>query len=531
MNKTKTNGSTHGISECFRSPSGLPASLHVLSVAGMTLAVAAGLLSLSWTLGRDQAIYLWAGSVILDGGVPYHDAWDVKGPMTHCIGALALMIFRDPEIAIRAVDLLSIILCCYLVRRLTLRLTAGDTWAANFAWVLFALIYYGGGVWFTANPEGWASVFLLAMMVVLIENTWKLRWVLLTAAGLIGIATQFKILFSIFLVIPLCCLVDSRLTWSQRIRLFVCCIIGFLAINVGFMAWLRSHGALSDYLDVFRWISSAYLPELDFYAELQEMFRALYHNGVLIPLLSAPMALCFLFGRGMRRESLLIGAWVVFSFVVVAAQHRYYWPHHWVPFATSVAPMFAVFVSTMRKMKPTRISPRYWVMWTAFLYLLGILIPGQRAIEEGNYTWPAYIMGFRNTEEYIDKLNGSWPIYSFRDASTYVQEHSEPNDRVLVWGYDALINVIARRKSPTRFVFSHPLVVDGPLRKKYRRIFMEELKSTPPLYVIIDTTFSGPFGEGYGLERLKVFPDFQEFMNTRYRFVVRIGVLDVWGLK
>ena len=39
--------------------------------------------SLFLPLGRDQGIFAWVGGVILSGGLPYADAWEVKGPLSH----------------------------------------------------------------------------------------------------------------------------------------------------------------------------------------------------------------------------------------------------------------------------------------------------------------------------------------------------------------------------------------------------------------------------------------------------------------
>jgi len=44
--------------------------------------------SLSWPLGGDIGTYAWVGDIILSGGAPYKDAWDVKGPLVYYFYAL-----------------------------------------------------------------------------------------------------------------------------------------------------------------------------------------------------------------------------------------------------------------------------------------------------------------------------------------------------------------------------------------------------------------------------------------------------------
>ena len=49
--------------------------------------------SLSWPFGWDQGILAWAGDVIHQGGMPYRDAWDIKGPLAYYLYALAQWLF------------------------------------------------------------------------------------------------------------------------------------------------------------------------------------------------------------------------------------------------------------------------------------------------------------------------------------------------------------------------------------------------------------------------------------------------------
>jgi len=62
--------------------------------------------SLWWPMGRDQGILAWVGDTILNGGLPYRDAWDVKGPASHYVYALVGWLFGRNQWGIRLLDLL-----------------------------------------------------------------------------------------------------------------------------------------------------------------------------------------------------------------------------------------------------------------------------------------------------------------------------------------------------------------------------------------------------------------------------------------
>ena len=72
----------------------------LLRMAGVLVAIGVLLLTvatLSWPLGWDQGIYAWAGDVIVRGGLPYRDAWVMKGPLVFYTFALAQTLFMDVE--------------------------------------------------------------------------------------------------------------------------------------------------------------------------------------------------------------------------------------------------------------------------------------------------------------------------------------------------------------------------------------------------------------------------------------------------
>ena len=59
---------------------------HSLSAAALgLLAALAAVVSLWWPYGWDQGAMAWVGDTIVDGGMPYRDAWDVKGPLTYYV--------------------------------------------------------------------------------------------------------------------------------------------------------------------------------------------------------------------------------------------------------------------------------------------------------------------------------------------------------------------------------------------------------------------------------------------------------------
>ena len=93
--------------------------------------------------GRDNAIYATIGQVILEGGVPYRDAWDNKTPGAYYLDALFLGVFGVSQWALWIGELLTIFVAAlvmsHLLRRMTRRRLVAAVGSAVF--VLLGIVF------------------------------------------------------------------------------------------------------------------------------------------------------------------------------------------------------------------------------------------------------------------------------------------------------------------------------------------------------------------------------------------------------
>jgi hypothetical protein len=130
--------------------------------------LAAGALSVSYPFGRDQGMFATIGSIWLDGGLPYRDAWDIKPPFVFATYALAELLFGHSEAAIRILDLACVCTTALLLAAMARRVgrTAELVTAAA-----FPLLYFTGfGFWDTAQAESFALPFIAAAMLLATER-------------------------------------------------------------------------------------------------------------------------------------------------------------------------------------------------------------------------------------------------------------------------------------------------------------------------------------------------------------------------
>jgi hypothetical protein len=482
---------------------------------------------LTWPLGRDQGILSWVGEVILDGGVPYKDAWDIKGPLAYYGYALALGILGRHEVAIRSFDLIVVLACCVLLRRLVFRLGVRQAIGANYAVIVFLLTYFALGFWHTAQPDGWAGMLVLVVVTLLIESPGRPLWVMTGIGVVIALATLIKPTFSMFLVLPLLYPVRKVGESASNIGSLSCCVLGFGAASSAVLAAIfHDRAAFQDVTDVAHFLRSTYSPfgQRHVLSELGELPLILAVLGLLSPFVLSIVGIFAIRKDGRRRQSGILAAWFTLAFLEVAVQGRY-WAYHWIPVMVAMAPILgATFDIYSRRLTMAELPQR---KSGALIVLICccVLAPSGELALYSSYGWPSYLFGLENRRQYVAKF---WDdLGSFDRVSEYIQQHSSSTDGVLMWGYDPLINVLSERKSPSRFSMSYCLVVDGPLRVKFRNTFMQDIGRTPPYYIVVDAG-TWALVDKSGKELLSQFPQFDRYLHDNYVLARWVGTFEVW---
>ena len=99
------------------------------------------------------------GDAIVRGGMPYRDAWDIKGPLAYYGFALAQFLFGRHMWSIRILDLGLLFVGMAALTAMVARFTLPRRgyWAAS----VFAL-WIGSLTWFyTVQPDTWAAVLII----------------------------------------------------------------------------------------------------------------------------------------------------------------------------------------------------------------------------------------------------------------------------------------------------------------------------------------------------------------------------------
>lgn len=486
---------------------------------------------LSFPFGRDQGILAWAGDTVLRGGMPYRNAWEVKGPTAILPFTLVEFLTGRNMWGIRLFDLLLIGVATasavYVARR-----WYGRT-ASVYAGFLLLFVVSSLDFWTSTQPDGWSAYGITAVIAAL-ASQW--RWRYLAAAACIGACTLQKPLYGVFLLLFVPALAADlrtyrRVPWKPIAA--VCAgFCGFIGLVIAWFAW---RGALGPLFRTYIGFNLAVHTQVDLLTPGQQ-FRALVDcmRGQLPFSVGMPLAVAggILVTRRSRVNGATYWLWLGLSFLVVMLQRKYLY-YQWLPAMCAVAFGTAVAIAALTRMSWRISARRNWslnagvavFLWLAFVFLPTPALHGLKWLLLAVGHTPA-LKYYNNDFAFSSDNYFSYP--SLRDLSAYVKSTSKPADTLQVWGWDPMINYLSARASPTRFGYDYPLLAAGRFREEYRQEFMRDLQARRPLYVAIAEKDNNQMVPMSSADAVQQFPQFRDFLHSEYRLDRKFGFWELW---
>jgi hypothetical protein len=481
-------------------------------------AAVAAAVSLTWPLGYDQGAFAWVGRTIAEGGRPYVDAWDNKGPAAHLPFVLTHWMTGGAAWAVHLLDLLILagatVSLWTGVRSLTNGLVA--RWTA----LLFVFWYLGGTFYATAQPDGWAALLLIvALLPCVTQGTARsVRGYVVTGA-LIGCAALVKHVYAGFLLVPVLHGVFGReVRPAGRLGALA---VGSLAPWALVLTWLYAGGALGEYLDLhFGYSASVHATvfELQLGERLQGLIDYVTTAPVVVVLIPAALAGAWKLRGSDRGPGLALLAWFLLGVGIVVLQNKFFIYHWLIPFPPLVVLAAIGLGARPRDTTETASSPG---VAPPLVLALAVVALGHAVVHPA---WEvargvSYLAGRVDADTYTDGFGIPGPG---RRAARYIRDHSGPDDRVVIWGLGADVLVLADRRPPGRFGFVTPLIVqpESSRAQRYRAEFLESFDRTNPLFVVEDLALGRLWG--HDTSRAS-FPDFDARVRDRYTEVERFG--------
>jgi hypothetical protein len=486
-----------------RGPAGLTHAVATIAVTHWPLLIAlavvamAGLPTLNFAYGPDQALFAYIGNGLAHGKTLYVDLWDVKPPGVFWVYALATRMPFGFH-GVRAFDLLYTLVTVVTAYALAARWWGRSTGAV--AGLLYGVVYVtSSGYWESAQADSF-----MVLPVILGVLAWEERGRVrgrrgaLLAGLAFGVAFQFR---PVIALLPLGLAVwDLWSAWGRReaMRRVLLLIAGAVLVQALTLLYLAAGGALHDYLYAqfvfgghYARLGGYYFPDGVTAANfLPGVRNALVWFTTTWLLLTVPGLIAVFVGgvlrtdRAVRLAALLSGA-AVLSVIV---QTKFF-IYHWHPVLALLAMLAAWTASAAWRALRRRLSrPRAVAVAVVVVGGLVLLCP---RITDGLAEWPdlvRYVIQPSYRTAYYDRF-GTYdaPGYSFRaseEVSDYIRARTRPGDTIFVWGYDPNVYVMTGRDSASRFLSFLPLMPPfAP--ERWRQEFVHDLEVKRAAYVLV----------------------------------------------
>lgn len=414
--------------------------------------------SLVQPMGADQGLYSYVGERILDGGLPYRDAWDQKPPAIHYTYA-GLRFLWPHDSVVPATELVVAIAMALLL--VALGSAAGSRGAGQAAALLFLFLANPafqrlGGVRIEAQTETFIALAVTAALTLLIGG--PALWRTLLAGMCFGLAFSYKYNAAAYLAVGIFSLfLLNRLTIGQIAAL----VVGALMPPLMFFAVLWRGGAVHDLYAATIQYNLGYSRET--YSGPIHLIRYLFtfpiaHARVdALWLVGGAGCILLLLAAFWKRERLLAPAWVAAACLVIAVNGSRGLPQYFVQAGPALA-LAAAWAGAM-----------LWTRWRIVNVLaLAVIAVGvwrvnnfQKLVEN---TWhdAKYIVRAIDKDQHLARYGEpnqqKYSALSVERLSDYLRTHSEPADRVYVFGFSPGAYVKADRVSASRFFWSRPVI-------------------------------------------------------------------------
>ncbi|XXX74432.1 glycosyltransferase family 39 protein [Sorangium sp. So ce134] len=521
---------------------------------------------LTYGYGRDQGIYAMVARAVLDGGMPYRDAFDFKPPGVFLIYALARALFGPAQWGIRVLEVLGLAGMCLAMTSLAGR-AFGDRRIGVVAAALAVLVHAQLDFWHTAQPESFGGMLTVAALLVAAPRGLAGApgpAALIASGALFGAAGLLKpplagggVVLAAAAAAPALAELARRgsalarrgpalarssatvpaLLWAALRPALLVALGGVLPV-LACAAWFAAKGALGDLREVLFVFTPHYTALGWRDAGVLEM--AWHGVSEWLVRYSGPISLglaCLLALHPERHEragvALLAGV-IAMHLVGVVMQAKFF-PYH------------------------------YGATWplTAMLAALGLWKAWQRCVRRGARAAAALVAvlvaaAFARSatkdvaDDYLDRCAERLALLAAgardqarldrlasvadvnaaanRAVAAWLRERVAPGRPVFVWGFEPVIYDLADRPPATRYLYNVPQRAAWA-RQEAREALMRDLAASPPAAIVVERHDVFPSVTGDALDSrdtLDGFPALAGLIDERYELAVLIEDFEIY---
>ncbi len=458
-------------------------------------------------LDGDEGIY-GAIAALMNTGAPLYaeGGVDNKPPGIYWVYALAFRLFGTYQMtAIHALTLIAVGATCLLI------FVVGRHLASTRSGVLAAVFYgvmtgAGNPRLLAANTEAFMMLPLTASFLLMLRRQWLLSGLVLAAAGAFRQSAGIDLLLLPFAVVYF----ESP---AARLRAAALFVGGLIAGLLAGAVLLAMTGSLSGF---WRWTiviltqyaSSNWSPGL-VWSRAQDSIIPFVLDMAVLWVAAIVWAIHW---QRLAAGQRLIVVWLVLSGVGSLAGGHLSW-HYFIQVMGPLALLSAFAVDSALR-APLRRQ-------VAAVVAIGVAVPA--------LAWVAYDVS-------ADPLTYDWspPIAQHEQVAAYMRDHTQPGDRVFVWGDWAALYVESDRLPASRFPgflrgFARGSDVPPENWDTAPDVWPElqaDLTRNPPA-LIVDTAAAG--WSTFAMYPMRNYPVIQNLVDAKYRLVATVDGVEIYA--
>ena len=438
--------------------------------------------SLTWPYQVDHGAYAWIGRTIVQGGMPYVDAWDVKGPAAALPSALTSVVLGNGIWTIRLFDLVLVLATAWAIRGVV-RVHSG-TMAGTIAALAWILSYGTLGFTDTAQPDGWVGMALLLAVAPALRDDRRSVTAAVTLGAVTGLAMMVKPFYLLFL---LPALLLARRGQEDQTRRTAAVLVAFALPVLAIVAWFAARGALGEMLGTYIGFNAARNSVGLIQVVLDTLSWGVLHDPVL--LLLAPVAAAGVvrtFTRAERQRAMALMLMLLIAAACIVIQRPYY------PYRALVLTPLLVLAAGLAWPAPS--ESRSPMLITAVSVAAALLLVHSARSPLGASIRAARRAAGQISQEQYDSLFAFHRLTAAdeRRMARWVDDHTTPDDSIFVWTHVAVL-IYADRAAASRLMLPAAVTEDVPSEWRMPMLadIERDLARRPPVIIVERDSRSG----------------------------------------
>jgi len=484
--------------------------------------------TLSLPLEHDEGEYAYMGQLILEKIPPYKLAYNMKFPGTYIMYAIIMRLFGESTAGIHVGLLFVNIINILLVYKLTKILA--NKFCAPYAAAIYGILTLGPEmIGSTAHATHFVTIFALSGIIILLTAINKNKLPLFFLSGIfLGLSVIMKQsgiffpLFGIAIIISnyLFDIDKNKKNLFFKTLYFVLGILAPIIFLFLLMYWL-------GVFDKFWFWTFNYLQKYSsiiFGLTYLEIILYIFHEfnfvigNLLIWWFFALIGGIFLIksDKFMRITKINILFFLLFSLLTVIPGF-YFRPHYFVTFAPALSILIAIFFFFIYN-KIIHFYKKSCAEKIIMALFISFLIP---------YIILNYQYFF--TEDTNQLSKNFYVNNAFSESiaiADFINSHSDPADKIAVFGSEPQIYFYAQRQSATGYIYTYGLMEEQDYALNMQKEMISEIETSKPKFII-----SIYIANSWNISpnsNLYIFDWFNKYTNENYQLA---GIVDLFNNK